>query len=123
MGPIPTGVHQIAISCKDVAVATAFYRDVVGCQFLFESNGIAFLMCGNVRLMLGPPAAADVAQPLYVYLSTNDIGAAAKSLEAKGAKLEGQPHIVAKLPGREVWLVNWRDTEGNLMAFMQEKPA
>ena len=119
---LATSVCQIAVPCKDVSRATAFYRDAVGLQFVFESGGLAFLMCGSVRFMLAKPEANDPVHAIScVYFSTDDIIEAAKTLASKGAAMEGEPHIVGRLPGRDVWLAHWRDTEGNLMAFMQEK--
>jgi methylmalonyl-CoA/ethylmalonyl-CoA epimerase len=37
----------------DLARAVTFYRDVLGLRFLFRAPpGLAFLQCGEVRLML-----------------------------------------------------------------------
>src|ERR1035441_5402378 len=33
---LATGIHQLAIPCQDVPRATAFYRDALGIQFLFD---------------------------------------------------------------------------------------
>jgi methylmalonyl-CoA/ethylmalonyl-CoA epimerase len=120
---LATGVCQIAVPCEDVSRATAFYRDGVGLPFLFESGGLAFLMCGDVRFMLAKPEPNDPVHTIScVYFSTDDIEGAAKAIATRGAKMEGEPHIVGRLPGKDVWLAHFRDTEGNLMAFMQEKP-
>jgi methylmalonyl-CoA/ethylmalonyl-CoA epimerase len=121
---LATGIHQLAIPCKDVPRATAFYRDVLGIQFLFEMTGLAFFQCGGVRLMLSP-ASADGAEPLasVIYFSTDDIEGATTAAVAKGAVLVHAAQVIAKLPGRDVWLSHWKDPEGNLMSFMQEKPA
>lgn len=118
-----TGIHQLAIPCKDVPRATAFYRDAAGLQFLFEMTGLAFFQCGGVRLMLSP-AQAEKVEPLnsVIYFGTDDIAAATDAVVAKGAELIAAAHLIAKLPGRDVWLSHWKDPEGNLMSFMQEKP-
>jgi methylmalonyl-CoA/ethylmalonyl-CoA epimerase len=118
-----TGIHQLAIPCQDVPRATAFYRDAVGLKFLFEMTGLAFFDSGGVRLML-TPANVDGVQPLVsvIYFATGDITAATDAVLAKGAELLAAPHVIAKLPGREVWLSHWKDCEGNTMSFMQEKP-
>lgn len=65
MSPTPaiTGIGQIAIACHDVRRATAFYRDVVGLPFLFETTGLAFFRCGDVRLMLTRTEQAELAPP------------------------------------------------------------
>jgi methylmalonyl-CoA/ethylmalonyl-CoA epimerase len=121
---LATGIHQLAIPCQDVPRATAFYRDALGIQFLFEMTGLAFFQCGGVRLML-TPASVDGVGPLasVIYFSTDDIEGATSAAVAKGAELVHAAQVIARLPGRDVWLSHWKDTEGNLMSFMQEKPA
>jgi catechol 2,3-dioxygenase-like lactoylglutathione lyase family enzyme len=121
--PFATGIHQIAIPCRDLPRAVAFYRDVLGLPFLFESNGLAFFMCGTVRLMLSKPEKQEHAVSSILYLGTNDIVGATDALRAKGAKIEAEPHVIARLGKVEVWLSHWIDSEGNLMAYMQEKPS
>ena len=122
--PLATGVHQLAVPCRDVPRATAFYRDVVGLPFLFDAPGLSFFQCGGVRLMLTTDP-RDKIVPLFgiIFFATDDIEGATNAVVAHGAKLEGAPHVIAKLPGRDVWLSHWMDPEGNLMSFMQEKPA
>ena len=52
----PTGVGQLAVPVTDLERAVAFYRDVLGLRFLFRAPpGLAFLQCGEVRLMLSQP--------------------------------------------------------------------
>ena len=46
-------IGQIAIRARDLPAAVAFYRDVLGLEYLFEAGTLAFFMCGDVRLMLG----------------------------------------------------------------------
>lgn len=118
-----TGVHQLTVPCKNLARATAFYRDAVRLPFLFEAPpGLAFFQCGATRLMLtrGPEEKLDPLNSV-IYFGTDDIEGATKAVVAHGAKLEAAPHAIAKLPGREVWLSHWMDPEGNMMSFMQEK--
>lgn len=121
--PAITGITQICIVCQDVARATAFYRDVVALPFLFESNGLAFFQAGPVRLMLSRAERAEHEHlSSMIYFATGDIEAKWRALQAAGATVGEPPHLIAKLPDREVWLAEWRDTEGNFMALMQEKP-
>ncbi len=120
--PSITAIGQIAITCTDVPRATAFYRDAVGLRFLFETSGLAFFDCGGVRLMLSTSEQAELAPPGSVlYFKTGDIESSTSALAATGAKIEGAPHLVARMPDHELWLSFWRDTENNLMAYMQEK--
>jgi catechol 2,3-dioxygenase-like lactoylglutathione lyase family enzyme len=118
-----TGIHQIAIPCRDLPRAVAFYRDVLGLPFLFEANGLAFFMCGTVRLMLSKPEREGNAGSSLLYLGTNDIAGATEALRASGTRIEAEPHVIARLGAVDVWLSHWLDSEGNQMAYMQEKPS
>ena len=44
-------IGQIAIDTHDLPRAVTFYRDAVGLDYSFETDSLAFLMCGEVRLM------------------------------------------------------------------------
>jgi predicted enzyme related to lactoylglutathione lyase len=118
-----TGIHQIAVPVRDLPRAVAFYRDVVALPFLFETNGLAFFMCGSVRLMLSRPESPDQAGASMLYLGTDDIIGAIEALRAAGTKIEAEPRVIAKLGTVDVWLAHWIDSEGNHMAYMQEKPS
>ena len=117
-----TGLGQIAISVKDVDRATAFYRDVVGLQLLFTAPpGLAFLQCGAVRVMLARPEKEGEPQGSSVlYFSVPDIQAAYRRMKERGAKFEDEPHLIAKMPSHDLWMVFFRDTEANLMGMMSE---
>ena len=57
MSDNPVSIGQIHISVDDVDRAVAWYRDVLGLEFLFQVPGqpMAFFNCGGVRLYLGRP--------------------------------------------------------------------
>jgi predicted enzyme related to lactoylglutathione lyase len=118
-----TGINQIAITCHDVARATAFYRDVLGIPFLFESNGLAFFQTGGIRLMLSEPEGEGTGHGNSIlYFRTDDITGDTATLAARGVTITEQPTLAARLPDREVWVAAFRDSENNMMAFQQEKP-
>jgi methylmalonyl-CoA/ethylmalonyl-CoA epimerase len=114
-------IGQIAIVCKDIARATAFYRDTLGIKFLFAAGPtLAFFDCGGVRLMLSPAEGeANGTSVLYYFIT--DIEGSAKALGAKGVKFVGEPHLIARMPDHELWLAEFRDSEGNICALMEEK--
>jgi methylmalonyl-CoA/ethylmalonyl-CoA epimerase len=116
-------IGQIAINVKDTARARAFYRDVLGLRHLFDAGpNLAFFQCGGVRLMLSPPAKPEYDHPgSIVYYKVSDLAATHAAMVAKGAAFEAAPHLVAKMPDHELWMAFLRDTEGNLLALMEEK--
>ena len=122
MIPVTAGIVQLHIRATDLPRAIAFYRDVLGLPFLFESNGLAFFQCGPTRLMLSRPERPELDHPSsIVYFGTNDIQQGHDTLVQRGAHGVGQPHMIAKLPDREVWLCDWKDSEGNVMCLMEER--
>ena len=48
-------IGQIAITVDDLARAKDFYQNTLGMKFLFDAGHLAFLQCGDVRLMLTTP--------------------------------------------------------------------
>ena len=123
---IDTRIHrigQIAINAKDLDRATAFYRDQLGLKHLFTVPKMSFFDCGGTRLMVGLPETAEFDHPSSIlYFDTTDIEAFHATLVKSGVKSEGDPHRVADLGDRDLWLAFFRDSEGNLMALMEEKP-
>jgi methylmalonyl-CoA/ethylmalonyl-CoA epimerase len=114
-------IHQISIRTKDTARATAFYRDVLGLRLLFEAPPqMAFFDCDGVRLMLSPAEPEFDHQGSVIYFGVADINAEHARLKATGATFRSEPHIIAKLPDREVWLADFLDSEGNVLALMSE---
>jgi methylmalonyl-CoA/ethylmalonyl-CoA epimerase len=116
-------IRQIHINVKDLARATAFYRDTLGMKLLFEFPGMAFFDAGGVRLYLGladNPAIDHPASILY-YLVT-DIVATHDALVAKGVDVVAEPRFIAPMPDHDLWLADYRDSEGNIFALMSEVP-
>jgi methylmalonyl-CoA/ethylmalonyl-CoA epimerase len=114
-------VGQIAVIVKDPDRATAFYRDVLGMTFLFRAPpGLAFFDCGGVRIMLTPPEGADERHSSILYYAVDDIQEAAGTLRTRGVAFEEEPHLIARLPDREVWIGTFRDSEGNVLALISE---
>ena len=116
-------IGQIAVNVKDTARARAFYRDVLGLKHLFDAGpSLAFFQCGGVRLMLSPPSERDHDHPgSIIYYKVADLAATHAAMAAKGAAFEQAPHRVATMPDHELWMAFLRDSEGNLLALMEEK--
>ncbi len=116
-------IGQIAVVCKDVSRATAFYRDTLGLQFLFAAGPtLSFFQCGGVRLMLSSGENEEqnsLSSMLYYFVS--DIEGTQRDLTAKGVEFIDAPHMIAKMPDHELWLSAFRDSEGNMLGLMEEK--
>ena len=120
--PTPlASIGQIAIRVHDVERATAFYRDALGLEFLFEAGPLAFLMCGDVRLMLTTPESDEFDHPSStLYFRVDDIDAARAELVARGVPFDDEPHLIARMPDHELWMTFFRDPDRNLHGLMAE---
>jgi predicted enzyme related to lactoylglutathione lyase len=118
------GVGQIRVNVTDIGRATAFYRDVLGLPLLFEvpEQQMAFLDCGGVRLYLGVPAPGEPSQTTLVYYRVGPLDATYEVLRSKGVEFEREPHTVYRLESVEGRMAFLRDSEGNLLGLMEERP-
>jgi methylmalonyl-CoA/ethylmalonyl-CoA epimerase len=114
-------IQQISIRTQDTSRAVTFYRDALGLKLLFEAPPqLAFFDCGGVRLMLSPAEPEFDHQGSVIYFAVEDIKATHAALTGGGVRFRTEPHMIAKLPDREVWLADFLDSEGNVLALMSE---
>jgi catechol 2,3-dioxygenase-like lactoylglutathione lyase family enzyme len=117
------GIGQVAVNARDLPRAVTFYRDVLELTLLLEIPGAAFFRCGGTRLMLSLPEKPEFDHPASIlYYRVDDVHAAFASLTGRGARAEGDPHLVARMPDHDLWMAFLRDTEDNLFALMAEVP-
>ena len=116
-------IGQIAVVAHDVARATKFYRDTLGLPFLFEAGPkLAFFDCGGTRLMITTTEGRNEFEPpgSVLYFFVDDIAGTHNTLRDNGVRFEAEPHAIAKMPDHELWLAEFRDSEGNVLALMSE---
>lgn len=115
-------IGQIAINTHDAERAARFYQDMLGLKLLFKAGpGLAFFDCGGVRLMLTRPEKPEFDHPgSILYFAVPDIQTAHATMKEKGVRFEDEPHVVARMPDHDLWMVFFRDSEGNLMGLMSE---
>lgn len=117
-------IAQIAVVVSDLERATAFYKDKLGMKFLFNvPPKMAFFDCDGIRLMLGTAERPDLEHASSIlYFKVDDIDAAHEGLSNRGVPFEGKPALIAPMQTYDLWLAEFRDSEGNVMALMCEKP-
>ena len=116
-------IRQIAIVVKDLERAKNFYRDVIGLKFLFEVPNLVFFDADGIRLMLGKAETPEIERSSSVlYYLVPDIKGAHRILEEKGVEVLAPPNIVAPMPDHDLWLSDYKDSEGNIFALMSEVP-
>ena len=123
MTPIhPSRVAQIAITVRDLERAKTFYRDLLGLRWLFDAPpGMSFFQCGETRLMLAPPQGPETSGVAIVYYQVDDIEAAHRALAGEGVAFESEPHFIARLGERDLWLAICRDPDGHMVGLMAER--
>jgi predicted enzyme related to lactoylglutathione lyase len=119
-------IRQIAIPVRDVTEAKRFYSEVLGLQHLFDAPpALSFFDCGGIQLMLAGPAAqgkdGNEQHPVLFY-DVADIKLAYTRMTAAGAKSVSEPHVIARMNGREIWIADLDDGQGNVVALMSEVP-
>ncbi len=116
-------IGQISIIVHDLPRATAFYRDTLGLPLLFTAGNMAFFDCGGVRLMLGPASSPELDHPSSIlYFRVPDINAAHRRLMEMGVKIEAPPRLIAPMKTYDLWMLAFRDPQGNIMELMSEVP-
>lgn len=122
--PALSRIAQVAIAVSDLPRAIAFYRDVLGLQFLFQAPpGLAFFNVAGVRLMLALPEQDNKDHHTSIlYYEAADIQASAAALKSRGVSFESEPHKVANLGKVDLWLAFFRDSEGNAVGLLSEVP-
>ena len=116
-------IGQISLNVSDVERAVTFYRDMLGLRFLFQVPKMAFFDCAGIRLLLGTPEPPQVfKQGSNLYFQVNDIHGLHRKLSARGVSFLGEPHLVAQLEQASLWMVFFRDPDGNTLALMSEVP-
>ena len=114
-------IHQISMRAHNIERAVRFYLDVLGLPFLFAAPPrLAFFDCDGVRLMLSTPEPGFDHPGSVLYFAVEDIRYMHDTLASRGVAFRTEPHKIATLADREVWLADFEDTEGNTLALMSE---
>lgn len=117
---------QIAQRAVDLGRATAFYTDLLGTgpAATYDPPGLVFFDLGGVRLLLdrGAPSALH-------YLRVEDVHATVTRLRGAGVAVATEPHVIFSHEdhtlgpaGTDEWQAFVRDTEGNLLGLVEQRP-
>jgi methylmalonyl-CoA/ethylmalonyl-CoA epimerase len=117
-------IKQIAVPVRDVKEAARFYRETLGLKHLFDAPpALSFFDCGGVRLMLAGPDAqgkdGEEQHPVLFY-DVSDIRKTHATIKSSGAASIEEPHIIARMNGREIWISSVSDGQGNVVSLMSD---
>jgi methylmalonyl-CoA/ethylmalonyl-CoA epimerase len=118
-------IAQLMIPVTDLDRALKFYRDVLGLKFLFAAPPqMAFFQSGTIRILIGVLPSGEAHRPASgIYFNVDDIQAVHAQLSQRGVQFQAAPHAVHRTPEMELWLAEFRDPDGNLLALMGQGPA
>jgi predicted enzyme related to lactoylglutathione lyase len=116
-------IGQIFVRARDLDRAVRFYRDSLGMQFLFQAPPqMAFFQCGATTLMVGVPENPEFDHPAStIYYLVPDIASAHATLRERAVEFISEPHLVHRAADYDLWLADFRDSEGNVLALMARK--
>ena len=119
-------IKQIPVPVDSVEKAKAFYRDTLGMRHLFDAPpALSFFDCGGIRLMLAGPEAQGKdgdRQHAVLFYDVTDIKTTYARIKASGARSLAEPHIITRMNGREVWIAELSDGQGNNVSLISEVP-
>jgi methylmalonyl-CoA/ethylmalonyl-CoA epimerase len=116
-------LQQVSLTTRDLAAATRFYRDVLGLEFLFEANSMAFFDMAGTRLMIGEDHQKTPSRPSSIlYFDDPGLEATAAKLEAHGVTFFGPAQVVQTTATHELKLREFADPDGNVLALMGLTP-
>lgn len=113
-------IGQIAITVDDLARAKDFYQNTLGMKFLFDAGHLAFLQCGDVRLMLTTPEKPAPRGGTILYYKVDEIHATCAAIKARGVSLLEEPHLIARMPDHDLWMASLNDPADNILGIMCE---
>jgi predicted enzyme related to lactoylglutathione lyase len=119
-----SAIGQIFVRARDLDRAVRFYRDTLGMPFLFQAPPqMAFFQCGPTTVMVGVPERPEFDHPAStIYYLVPDIDAAHATLRGRAVDFISEPHLVHRAADYDLWLAEFRDSEGNTLALMSRKP-
>ena len=56
-----------------------------------------------------------------LYFRTDDIAQAYATLRSREIAFDDEPNLIAKMPDHELWMVFFKDPDGNQLALMEER--
>ena len=123
------GLHQVALTTKDVHRASEFYRETLGLKqiALIDPPGLVFFDMHGARLSLMQDDETEPSDSV-IYFRVPDIDAAVAALKERSVSLEQEPELVFKdekgqfgEAGEEEWMAFFCDPDGNLLALASRK--
>ena len=116
--PLFTRMSQVAIASDEPVKLIAFYRDVLGFRYAFETGGMHFLDIGGVMFMIGPKyPGMTIGGDATFYFEPTAWDATEVALEKAGVDFLSPVIVLQKAEGRDLALRTFKDPEGHTLAM------
>jgi DNA-binding CsgD family transcriptional regulator/predicted enzyme related to lactoylglutathione lyase len=121
LGPLA----QVSMLCRSAGTTEAWYRDVLRLPHMFTFGDLVFFNMDGTRLYFREVPEAEFRKGSTLYFSVDDMTGAVASLENRGVKFQGAPHMIYKdeESGVEEWFAFFDDPDGNTLALLARVPA
>ena len=114
-------IGQIAVNVRDAGRAIAFYRDVLGMEFLFQVPRMGFFNCDGIRLMLAEAESPEFDHSAaIIYYGVEDIHQTFATLTQSGVVFTSPPRLIATIDEIELWMAFFQDPDHNTLGLMSE---
>ena len=117
--PLFTRMSQTAVASEDPAKLVAFYRDVLGFRYAFETAGMHFLEIGGLLFMIGPkyPGMTIGGDATFYFEPTAWSATEAALTKANVVWHNDSAIVLQKAEGRELCLRAFKDPDGHTLAM------
>jgi catechol 2,3-dioxygenase-like lactoylglutathione lyase family enzyme len=116
--PLFTRMSQTAIASDDPAKLVAFYRDVLGFRYAFETAGMHFLDIGGLMFVIGPKyPGVTIGGDATLYFEPTAWRSTEAALIEAGVGFVHDTVILMKGKDRELALRAFKDPEGHTLAM------
>jgi catechol 2,3-dioxygenase-like lactoylglutathione lyase family enzyme/DNA-binding CsgD family transcriptional regulator len=116
LGPLA----QVSMLCRSAEKTEAWYRDVLRLPHVFTFGDLVFFDCGGPRLYFRQVPDEEFRLSSTLYFAVDDMAAAVSTLDGRGVKFLGAPHMIFKDPetGTEEWFAFFEDPDGNSLSLL-----
>ena len=117
--PLFTRMSQVALASEDPAKLVAFYRDVLGFRYAFETGGMHFFEVAGVMVMIGPkyPGMTIGGDATFYFEPTVWSAAETALTDANVTWLQDSAIVLQKAESRELCLRAFKDPDGHTLAM------
>jgi catechol 2,3-dioxygenase-like lactoylglutathione lyase family enzyme len=113
-------VSNVMLGVRDLAAATAFYRDTLGLELVGEFPGFAFFRTDTLTLCLSQPlakASSQLVGATEIVFAVDDVTRAHEELSARGVEFVNAPRQVTQTD----WAASFVDPDGHRLSVFGPK--